>query len=85
MGHGDYELTAVQVADAIGGIVGDATIRNWVHSGALPSAYVWRSPTGRLFFKHKVVAWLLAQDGPPPAAPAPKKTSVKPVRWDRAS
>jgi hypothetical protein len=89
MSAGDYDLSAVEVAHAIGNVVGDATIRNWVASGRIPSAYVWRSPTGRLYFKRKLVAWLLAsgQVAEAPAAPAPKPkvAKVKPVFWDKAS
>jgi hypothetical protein len=87
MGSGDYELTAVEVAAALGGLVGDSTIRNWVAGGRIPSAYVWRSPTGRLYFRRKVVAWLLAGGQMPEAAPTARTPAVrvKPVRWDRAS
>ena len=81
-----FEYTAEQVAEAIGSVVTGATIRNWYHGGRLPTAYVWRSPTGRLWFKHKVIAWVLAEGmlPEPPAEPKPRPR-VRPVRWDRAS
>jgi hypothetical protein len=89
-GLGDYELTAVELAEALGGIVGDATIRNWVASGLIPSAYVWRSPTRRMYFKRKTVAFLLAGGStlvePPKQEPKPKAVKrVRPVRWDGAA
>jgi len=87
-GLGDFELTAVELADALGGIVTDSTIRNWLAAGRLPSAYWWRSPSGRLYFKRKLVAWILAGgevQQAAPAAPRPKAVRVRPVPWDRAS
>ncbi|HYW88563.1 MAG TPA: hypothetical protein VFB50_12385 [Chloroflexota bacterium] len=83
----DFELSAVEVAEALGGVVGDSTIRNWVAGGLIPSAYVWRSPTGRMYFKRKLVAWLLAGGEVQQPAPAakPKAVRVRAVRWDRAS
>jgi hypothetical protein len=88
-GPGDYELSAVEVAEALGGMVGDSTIRNWVAAGRLPSAYGWRSPSGRLYFKRKLVAWLLAggsvSEAPAPALKPRVVKRAKPMLWDRAS
>jgi len=83
----DFELTAVEVAEAIGGLVGDSTIRNWVTTGRIPATYYWRSPTGRMLFRRKVVAFILAGGSAlaQPVAPRPKPAKVKPVRWDGAA
>lgn len=82
-----YELTATEVADALGDLVTAATVRNWYHAGRLPESYVWRSPTGRLLFKHKAIAWILSMGALPqaPKPPRPAPPPVRPVRWDRAS
>jgi hypothetical protein len=80
-----YEMTANELAEAMDGLATPRTIRQWYRKGFLPSAYVWRAPSGRLHFKRKTLTWLLTQGALPAEPPPSAAVGTKPVRWDRAS
>jgi len=89
MGSADYELTAAQVALGVGDMVSDRMVRRWTTQGYVPSSYWWRAPSGRLYYRRKVIAWLLAGGStlaePSQQAPRPRPVKVRPVKWGRAS